>query len=135
MNQSIYIPPARLLPVLKTAREKISNPKAWTQGHYAKDQSGTVDEPCSGTAVSWCAAGAISAALGFNSPAKLYETGLLEFLGEVAGWNTITMYNDYPTRTHAEILEVFDKAIKLMEKRKALVAILKRGETSTRKRK
>lgn len=91
------------------ARQKIS--EGWTQGAYARmsnevDDGGKVSAD-SRLATCWCSVGAVSAV----SP-RPYETlrKLKETLGGVSTADII-QWNDDPTRTKEEVLDLFDRAI------------------------
>lgn len=96
--------------ILRDARKRIETPEKWTQGAYCRDES---REECGigGTATSWCSSGAILQASdveggGFYEKAAHY---LRQMTGAIVTWN------DYHSRTHADVLQAFDKAIALAE--------------------
>jgi len=104
--------------VLREARELISDPERWAQGAWAKNAPGHSVQTRAPEAVSWCAAGAIYRCAG-NSDLSIDTR---ELLYDVIGSNispdsghVIAEFND--THTHAEVLEMFDRAIALAEER------------------
>lgn len=101
------------LEALKAARELISDPKKHTKDTHARDEEGVPCDPCASRAVCWCAEGAIAKVLGGWSShgpvVNLIEKAAREtFEGE----NHIVV-NDF--KGHADILSVFDVAIKAEE--------------------
>lgn len=97
------------LETLKAARERISVPEHWTQGHYARNAAGTMESMTSSKAVCWCAEGSI----------LMVDSGhcgaALRALGSVVGTSHIPTFNDDARRTHAEVLAAFDEAIRRLE--------------------
>lgn len=100
--------------VLRKARALIDAPEKWTTGQYAKDADGGFCDTWS-QATCFCASGALLAA---------GDVGLDEF-NVASGWEdayallsrqmrgNIIDFND--SRTHAEVLAAFDKAIAAAE--------------------
>lgn len=93
--------------ILKAARQKITPPEAWTKRAAARDHLGATVFADDKTAVCWCSIGAVWATAYLCDEAASY-------LDEVAG-GAITLFNDAPERTHAEVLAAFDRAIALAE--------------------
>lgn len=98
--------------VLIDARELIANPMHWTQHDFAKDADGkpvamhTAIGGNAGGAVCWCSLGAlIKVTAGELSPEFVNARFQLRRFMEL----DIARFND--TRTHAEVLAAFDKAI------------------------
>lgn len=91
--------------VLKAAKQLIENPEHWTQGNYAKDVHGDAAPITEYSACRWCTAGAI---IKVDTGGWLYNDAM-DTLEEFT-FMRVTLYND--THTHAEVMEVFDKAIK-----------------------
>ena len=95
---------------LRAARALIEQPERWTQNAYARDDS---RQPCSPTdliATCWCATGAISrvSRWSITNENKAWDT--LNFITGVS----VARFND--SRTHAEVLAAFDRAIEIAEK-------------------
>ena len=75
--------------------------KGWTQGDYARDESGRGCGIESSDAVSWCISGALSLAQGpynFDDYSKL--AALLGL------YQSLPKYNDHPSRTQEEVVEL-----------------------------
>lgn len=108
---------------LRRAREWISNPKRWCQYAPACDRYGNRLNPTDYDAVRWCAAGCIERVLhgqpGYRDAVHalarhglgldFYAPSLFLLLGKVSLWN------DDSSRTHAEVLAAFDRAIEKLE--------------------
>lgn len=98
--------------ILIEARQKIS--EGWTQGAYARmsnevDDGGKVSTD-SRLATCWCSVGAVGAV----APHGVDYRATLNKLKEVMGWPStadIIQWNDAPTRTKDEVLDLFDRAI------------------------
>ena len=99
--------------VLTEARDLISDPKRWTQGAYARDAHGRQTYWGDPAAVCWCASGAISKATKLT-PAQsamnrdLVDQAQAELDSAIDHYGVFT-FND--SRTHKEVLEMFDRAI------------------------
>jgi hypothetical protein len=99
---------------LRAALALIDSPEKWAQGASAKDSEGFIVALHAEDAVSFCSLGA----LGIKCSDKgyldneAYESSRT-YLKRAAGQRLITEYND--TRTHAEVMQMFDKAIQLAQ--------------------
>jgi hypothetical protein len=107
-----------MLEVLKAARDKIADPKNWTQGVSARDHNGKYTSPCNYDAVSWCASGAV-----YDVADTSYET-YHEAIAALAGTplgavDKVVEIND--NSTHAEVLAMFDAAIRRTERVKGIM--------------
>lgn len=109
--------PTTPLEVLRLARAKITDPKAWTKNKSARDSGGKAVSADSDKAVCWCSIGAIHAVC---SDVKLRAQGykllalLVKEQDEEGIWNVMRL-NDDPSTQHFQILAMFDKAIALAE--------------------
>lgn len=97
---------------LREARAFIDTPEKWTQGANARDAVGLPVPVSARGAVCFCSAGAVIRAVpsvDFSSAAsQLVEAaGIVSFTVE----HGLTVWNDDPERTHAEVLAAFDRAI------------------------
>lgn len=113
------------LDTLRRARDWISSPKRWCQDVPACDRYGNHLDPTNYDAVRWCAAGSIERVLhgqpgyrdAVHALAKLGldcdAPSLFLLLGKVSLWN------DAPERTHADVIAAFDQAIERLEKEQA----------------
>jgi len=117
-----------VLRILRRARGLITEPEHWTKNAFARDAKADVVAVGNEAATCFCSVGAIERAkMDENEP---YSTHLLAF--EVAAsmapidWRDVhrggplplswlMSYNDDTARKHAEVLEVFDKAIARLE--------------------
>lgn len=93
---------AKTVVSLKAAMARITNPKNWIKGVYAKDAYGRMCMVHHG--VSFCALGA-----------TLYETGtqtaLKGALPKRKGWHYVAEFNDHPNTTHKQVLNLYKRAI------------------------
>ena len=96
------------LDILVAARAKIA--QGWCQGAYAKDAKGEATESLSPDAERWCSAGAITASTGAND-FFAREAARDAFVKAIDAGN-LALWNDAPGRTQAEVLAVFDEAIR-----------------------
>lgn len=98
-----------VLDVLVAARELISVPERWTRGSYARDIDGRQRGAKSDYATCWCASGAIERVAGdatfFGLQDKAWKA-----LASLSGGSVAT-FNDDQRTTHADVLELFDRAI------------------------
>ena len=76
--------------------ELLSDPKAWTQGVCARNHNGHSVHTDSPEAVSWCLSGAEIKCYKIKDWRVLNK--MVDAIGSITGWN------DYPNRTHAEVL-------------------------------
>ena len=91
----------------------------WCQHHYARNERGEEINVNAATAVCWCADGAILAAIREQHTIHElihYSDAITEFESngiEPAGRRTIpiTIWNDHPDRTQAEVVAAFERAI------------------------
>jgi len=94
------------LEVLTSARALISDPARWTQGHAARDTSGSFTGATRDDATCWCTIGACVRVADGG-----FSEHVCELLTRAAGTSQIGSFND--THTHAEVLAMFDQAITL----------------------
>lgn len=95
--------------ILVEARALIATPDRWTQHHQARNANGDLTSAMSAEAVCWCGWGAVwNVSFGADEDriiaaedALSKQTPSLHF----PGWQ------DHVGRNHAEVLEVFDRAI------------------------
>ena len=98
--------------ILVRARELLSDPKSWTQDVMARSVRGTPVVTHSKRARSFCVEGAIERA-GLKTTRKVRERARRIVYEKIASstFVNITLWNDAPQRTHAEVLALLDKAI------------------------
>ena len=119
--------------ILTKAKELISDPKRWSQGKMARNRKGELVRSTAPTAVRWCALGAINHfTIDLNfSRMKRHREVAVDLLCSVIGitrinrWNDdpnpyINRWNDDPKRTHEEVMDAFDQAIILAQRREEL---------------
>ena len=109
------------LDVLRRARELLSEPQGWTQGTFARDIRGR-RAASARDAVCWCAIGALLRAtdVSIRADAVAAVAALVHHgIGITApdSSRALVAWNDCPERTHAEVLEAFDRAIAAEEQR------------------
>jgi hypothetical protein len=68
----------KVVDLLRDARARLSDPKKWTAGEYARDSAGRDTDPSSTDAVSWCGQGAIYASGSAQGMLSLEQIILLE---------------------------------------------------------
>lgn len=106
--------------LLVKAKAHISDKNRWCQGNNAVDTVGQHVNPWHQDAVRWCTLGALFGALrddsdkaaGVISEARAYlNCAAMEVSGDDG--MSLTMYNDQ--HSHAEVLGMYDHAIKLVD--------------------
>lgn len=90
--------------ILKAAKKLIE--KGWCQERNARNADSHGVSPHSVEAIRWCAVGAVWAAAGDCDNRALALLSSLVERGDIIVWN------DAPTRTQQEVIDLFDKAIK-----------------------
>lgn len=117
--------------VLEKAKALIDTPEKWTQGHPARDAWNWKVRIDSRDATQFCMNGARWRALNAVTYNATYgvddqvrqrlrlDDATRRLLREACG-EYVPDWNDAPQRTHAEVMEVFDKAIKLAKAKENL---------------
>ena len=107
----------QILDTLIKGKQRISDPKNWTQGAYARDKFGVECSSGDEAAVCFCALGAIENDVSFikyrefNKAAQILD----QAASEISGWECKTgEYNDY--NKHKDVLHLFNVAISIMKK-------------------
>lgn len=104
--------------VLTKARALIADENRWTQGKYARDALGEEAEPFEAGAVCFCALGAIAHVADLEPEHDLPGEQILKEEAYFAdGSLCVPMFND--KHTHAEVLDLFDRAIARAESEEA----------------
>ena len=107
---------AHIKKILVDARSLVMDESKWTQSADARDEKGQTVPFYSSKACCWCAAGAIYKA--FNNMGDkvafpeveqkfrytMYKCGISKLHG-------IVTWNDLPSTTHQDVINVFDRAI------------------------
>ena len=103
--------------ILSEARALIDQPEKWTQNTLGRDATGKPVDLCSNVeAAALCASGAILAACMYDGVFCAEETAVRDQLmrainGPDARGYGLAFWNDEPERTHAEVMQAFDRAI------------------------
>lgn len=103
---------ARRAVVLRKALALISDPSRWTQEAYARTRRGVATGADDGNAYQFCAAGAVLR-VGPSDAARISLEKAAHILSERVGFPSISRFND--TRTHEDVLSLFDVAIAIQE--------------------
>jgi hypothetical protein len=90
---------------LLAMRELLAGPGAWTQGELARDVSGLMAPTYSDRARCFCVQGA-SMRCGISDEADEY---ICKAIG-VEVWTEWALWNDDPSRTHLEVVEMIERA-------------------------
>jgi hypothetical protein len=99
---------------LRLAKNRISDPNNWIQGHFARDKNGWLTESESRNAVCWCSIGALRSAAKGTNQFSMNAMRVMENCIPLENGMNIAEYND--THTHEEVMKLFDAAIELAEK-------------------
>lgn len=94
--------------ILQKARDLISDEKNWTQDAFARDEHGLSVMATDKRAVCFCSRGALYNVTG-GAWSGAYDH-LLGLVSEDQDCLGLAHFND--THTHAEVLDLFDRAIK-----------------------
>lgn len=98
---------------LRAVKKLVERPEAWTKGAIARDAEGVEVNETDRSAVCWCLFGAI------GRVAWREEEEVSRYLCRAGssgpGPGEITLWNDAPERTHADVLALLDRAIKEVE--------------------
>ncbi len=106
--------------ILSQARALIEKPENWCQGSYARLADGREAFYENRNACSFCSVGAVRRVQKDNElPAGIfYDTYGVKYLLADAMEGHILRFND--SRTHAEVLQAFDKAIEQAKKEESV---------------
>ena len=100
--------------VLKRARAKIA--QGWTQNAVARGAAGFPVLSFSRDARCWCAMGAVLAVTSEGDGLQRLRAALPQSARtDNDAWHDVSVFNDHPGRTQAEVLALFDRAISLAE--------------------
>lgn len=90
--------------VLVAARALIDTPEKWTKGSMGRTASGACVVASHRDACRWCAIGAVirvDGSVGYRAWDAL----------DAASGSAAPMFNDAPSTTHADVMNLFDRAI------------------------
>lgn len=102
--------------VLRKARGYVE--KGWCRNSNALDAAGVEVSPECRAAVRWCMWGAMRRAADWQRTGDAPLDAAMRTLAAATGGDprrSVSAWNDAPRRTQAQVLRVFDKAIKLAE--------------------
>jgi hypothetical protein len=86
--------------------------RGWCQNADALDSEGHRTDPCSPTAVSWSAAGAVEAEIRSASDGDSEEGPIFAALGtDDYGYIALQFWNDMEERTQQQVIALFERAI------------------------
>ena len=91
-------------------KAKVLIEKGWTQGVAARNDYGFIVHPTDPKACEWCATGAIRAVAMGDSETREIAIYLEDFI-ELK--STLVSFNDNVNTTREDILELFDRVIKV----------------------
>ncbi len=101
--------------VLIEAREMVV--KGWCQGAWAENEDGLAVDPGDREACAWCITGALRAVAHDTTADRATATAAIIRVFPLFMWaDSIINFNDYPARTKAEVLTLFDRAIEEAER-------------------
>lgn len=102
--------------LLTEAKALIEDESSWTQKTYARNKKGDAVDYLSDAATCFCTLGALHKA-GENG-SDFAEKKVLEIMLAIiseGGFQYISRFNDAEGRNHEDVLELFDKAIKMTQ--------------------
>ena len=86
------------------AWELLNEPGKWTQGYFAKDAAGVLqDDVKDPSVVSWCMLGAVAYCYGWDAH---YCEARDRLTDRIRPPRTLTQWNDDPVRTYEEVVGV-----------------------------
>ena len=107
--------------ILIAAKKRISDPRRWTKGAWARDLNHVPCASSSSEACSWCAIGAVAAATTklhnrLDSPYSVLASAKADAMLKLAAFTPVegicvAVFNDNESTTHEDIMKLFDKAI------------------------
>lgn len=100
----------QLLDDLIAARALIDAPEKWTQGVYARDADGEELGFCDDSSVCFCVEGAIYTAIN-RGHSSAVDTAMAALMSMSPCIQNLAQWNDAPDRTHADVMQRFDRAI------------------------
>jgi hypothetical protein len=103
------------LEVLQKARELIAKPGGWTQGAYARTADGFLISERNDNASCFCSVGAVSRSSDISEDIGSAFDFLHNAMPPRFTAAGIIGFNDSPDTTQADVVALFDRAIKLAE--------------------
>jgi len=108
-----------VLATLRGARALIAHPDNWIKGAEARDSESNDVEAESESATCFCTVGALHRAMvvaGKGDNVELYMEAQGQLIRHRLESGGLVFFNDDPTTTHADVLDMFDRAIAELEK-------------------
>ena len=105
------------LRTLKRARRLIARPENWCQGPAAVDADGYSVDATSERACAFCTVGSVRHVAGYSKADQLAYEALSQTTMRMKHPDMPGAYNDKPGRQHGEVLRVFDRTIRTVERR------------------
>jgi hypothetical protein len=104
---------AEVAELLERAMKRIEDPRAWTRGALARNADGQGANVVSPSAVCWCAMGAVRCEGGYDSVAEAARDALCASADAMGAFdhNALSAVELNDTRTHADVMEMFRRAI------------------------
>ena len=97
--------------ILTKARDILTPEGAWIQFYPALDVRGNSRDPEDRRASCWCLVGALERAAYDSSDPESDPEGAMFALQAALGRDALAAWNDAPSRTHEEVLQLLDRAI------------------------
>ena len=98
---------------IERIEQRLATPDQWGQGKFALDKDGNDVAVMDSRAVKFCLIGAIDTTFGIGNPLR---EKVLGYIRPVI-WQkchdlrmTISVFNDFPSTTHSDVLDVLSKA-------------------------
>ncbi|UWF59825.1 DUF6197 family protein [Brucella sp. 2716] len=132
---AVVLPPdAPVSTVLRAARDLISVPGRWTKWGYGfKEKPETLDDAFASRrlfcdlseATCFCSWGALLAVMGVSNRVYFGEafSVLKDTIRATTDFRGIPAFNDAPSTTHADVLRMFNRAIKKAEEEEKLATV------------
>lgn len=104
----------KLTPLFRRVLEKARGylVKGWVQGLYAADAEGKACDPWSERAAQWCINGALIRAEKDLDVGDMKGRGVEELLEAKIGGMRLSKWQDIPTRTRSDVLELVDSVLR-----------------------
>ncbi len=89
--------------------------QGWIQRGFARNANGVAVRTNDPTAVCWCASGVVSAVIPQGSELGLHMNAHWNLLIAIGDGSNLIEWNDKAGRTHAEVIDLFVRAVALAE--------------------
>ena len=97
---------------IERIEQRLATPDQWVQGKFALDKDGNDVAVMDSRAVKFCLIGAIDTTFGIGNPLREKVLGYIRpvIWQKCHDLMTISMFNDFPSTTHSDVLDVLSKA-------------------------